>query len=85
MDNFVFQNHTRIYFGKGVVEEYLAKLLQPYGKNVLLAYGGGSIKPSMSGASRHRATTRRWPPPGWRPWPISSARWACRRPCSNWA
>ncbi|MBD5418136.1 MAG: iron-containing alcohol dehydrogenase [Desulfovibrio sp.] len=44
MNNFVFQNHTRIYFGKGVVEEYLAKLLQPYGKNVLLAYGGGSIK-----------------------------------------
>lgn len=44
MNNFVFQNHTRIYFGKGVVGEYLAKLLQPYGKNVLLAYGGGSIK-----------------------------------------
>ena len=44
MDNFVFQNHTRIYFGKGVVAEYLAKLLAPYGKNVLLAYGGGSIK-----------------------------------------
>ena len=44
MDSFVFQNHTRIYFGKGVVQEYLAKLLAPYGKNVLLAYGGGSIK-----------------------------------------
>ena len=44
MNNFVFQNHTRIYFGKGVVGQYLAKLLQPYGTNVLLAYGGGSIK-----------------------------------------
>lgn len=44
MNNFVFQNHTRIYFGKGVVQEYLSKLLAPYGKNVLLVYGGGSIK-----------------------------------------
>lgn len=44
MNNFVFQNHTRIYFGRGVVGQYLAKLLEPYGKNVLLAYGGGSIK-----------------------------------------
>ena len=35
MNNFVFQNHTRIYFGKGVVKEYLAKLLEPYGKNMM--------------------------------------------------
>ena len=44
MNDFVFQNHTRIYFGKGVVQQYLGKLLAPYGKNVLLVYGGGSIK-----------------------------------------
>lgn len=44
MDNFIFQNHTRIYFGKGVIKEYLGKLLEPYGTNVLLAYGGGSVK-----------------------------------------
>lgn len=44
MNNFVFQNHTRIYFGRGVVNEYLTKLLVPYGTNVMIAYGGGSVK-----------------------------------------
>lgn len=44
MDNFIFQNHTRIYFGKGVVKEYLGKLLEPYGTNVLLAYGAAPSK-----------------------------------------
>ena len=48
MNNFVFQNQTRIYFGKGVVKEYLAKLLEPYGRNVMIAYGGGSVKKNRS-------------------------------------
>jgi len=44
MNNFVFENSTKVYFGKGCVKEYLADALRSYGKNVLLAYGGGSIK-----------------------------------------
>lgn len=34
---------TRLYFGKGVIEK-LEESLNEFGKNVLLAYGGGSIK-----------------------------------------
>jgi len=44
MNNFVFENSTKVYFGKGCVKEYLADALSSYGNNVLLAYGGGSIK-----------------------------------------
>lgn len=43
MENFVFHAPTEIYFGKGQIEN-LAKILEKYGKNVLLTYGGGSIK-----------------------------------------
>ena len=34
---------TKLYFGEGQIKR-LAKSLEPFGKNVLLAYGGGSIK-----------------------------------------
>lgn len=44
MNNFVFENTTKVYFGQGGVKEYLESLLGGYGHNVLLAYGGGSIK-----------------------------------------
>lgn len=44
MNNFIFQNPTQVYFGKGCTKEYLVKELAAFGKNVLLAYGGGSIK-----------------------------------------
>lgn len=43
MNNFIFQNTTKVYFGRGCVKEYLACLTGPY-QTVLLAYGGGSIK-----------------------------------------
>ncbi|GAE36718.1 iron-containing alcohol dehydrogenase [Halalkalibacter akibai] len=43
MDPFVFQNPTKLIFGKGQ-NETLAKEVVKYGKNVLLVYGGGSIK-----------------------------------------
>lgn len=43
MNNFIFQNATKVYFGKGCVGEYL-KCLTADAKTVLLAYGGGSIK-----------------------------------------
>lgn len=45
MDNFIFDNATKIYFGKDQIKA-LPSLLQTFGKNVLLVYGGGSIKRS---------------------------------------
>ena len=44
MNNFLFENKTKVYFGKGGVKEYLGCLLEHYGDTVMLAYGGGSIK-----------------------------------------
>lgn len=44
MNNFIFENATKTYFGKGCVKEYLTCLTRQYGKNVMFAYGGGSIK-----------------------------------------
>ena len=44
MNNFIFENKTKVYFGKGGVKEYLGSLLKNYGETVMLAYGGGSIK-----------------------------------------
>lgn len=44
MNNFIFENSTKAYFGKGCVKEYLSCLTKHYGPNVMFAYGGGSIK-----------------------------------------
>ena len=44
MNNFIFENKTKVYFGKGCAKEYLTCLLKKYGNHVMLAYGGGSIK-----------------------------------------
>lgn len=44
MNNFIFENKTKVYFGRGCAKEYLTYLLKQYGSNVMLAYGGGSIK-----------------------------------------
>ncbi|TQS72049.1 iron-containing alcohol dehydrogenase [Ornithinibacillus gellani] len=43
MNPFIFENPTRLIFGEGQLKE-LPKQLAPYGKKVLLLYGGGSIK-----------------------------------------
>jgi alcohol dehydrogenase YqhD (iron-dependent ADH family) len=43
MDNFRFNAYTEMYFGKGQIAQ-LPNILKNYGKNVLLVYGGGSIK-----------------------------------------
>ena len=43
MNNFIFQNSTKVYFGQGCVKEYLACLTKE-ANVVMLAYGGGSIK-----------------------------------------
>ncbi len=41
--NFEFCNPTKIFFGKGAIENLEAEL-KGYGKTVMLVYGGGSIK-----------------------------------------
>ena len=45
MQNFDYMTPTRLIFGRGAVDK-LADAIRPYGKRVLLAYGGGSIKKS---------------------------------------
>ncbi|WP_172194015.1 iron-containing alcohol dehydrogenase [Saccharibacillus qingshengii] len=45
MKSFTFYNPTRLIFGKGQLEQ-LKTLVPQYGKNILLVYGGGSIKRS---------------------------------------
>jgi len=42
---FRYQNPTELYFGRGMLET-LRKTVPAYGRNVLLVYGGGSIKKS---------------------------------------
>ena len=43
MNNFIFENATKVFFGQGCVKEYLRCLVKPY-DTVMLAYGGGSIR-----------------------------------------
>lgn len=43
MDNFIFQNPTKIIFGKDAENE-VGKEVSIYSKKILLHYGGGSIK-----------------------------------------
>lgn len=44
MNNFIFENSTKVYFGTGCVKEYLKSVVEDYGSTVMLCYGGGSIK-----------------------------------------
>lgn len=43
MDNFVFQNSTKIIFGRGT-EQNAGEEVKQYSNKILLHYGGGSIK-----------------------------------------
>lgn len=43
LGNFVYANPTKLFFGDEA-QKNLAKALMPFGKKVLLTYGGGSIK-----------------------------------------
>ena len=43
LGNFSYSNPTKLYFGENALE-YLREELSHYGKNILLVYGGGSIK-----------------------------------------
>ena len=42
MNNFKFQNPTRLIFGKGMIAE-LSKAI-PAGKRIMITFGGGSVK-----------------------------------------
>lgn len=44
MQKFVYGYETKVYFGEGAVKDYLAGAVSSYGENVMLAYGGGSVK-----------------------------------------
>ncbi len=44
MEKFNYNYPVRVHFGQGCFKDSLKQELQRYGKNVLLAYGGGSIK-----------------------------------------
>ena len=43
LGNFKYENPTALYFGNKAMD-YLHRELPKYGKNVVLIYGGGSIK-----------------------------------------
>lgn len=43
MNNFIFENSTKVIFGQGCVKEFLACKVRPF-QRILLAYGGGSIQ-----------------------------------------
>lgn len=44
MNEFVFTYPTKVYFGEGALEKALAAECGKYGKTVMLAYGGASLK-----------------------------------------
>lgn len=44
MQKFVYEYATKVYFGEGAAREHLAAAVSAYGPNVMLAYGGGSVK-----------------------------------------
>lgn len=43
MEAFIYQNPTKLIFGRGQLS-HLSDEIKPYGSNILLVYGGGSIK-----------------------------------------
>lgn len=43
MNNFIYENRTKVYFGPGCVKEFLDSLIKDY-DTVMLAYGMGSVK-----------------------------------------
>ena len=44
MNTFTYSYPVKVYFGEKTAEKNLASELKEYGKNVLLAYGGSSVK-----------------------------------------
>lgn len=46
MKEFVYSYPMKVYFGEGAARKAIAAELGRFGKTVMLAYGGGSIKKS---------------------------------------
>ena len=46
MNDFMYYMPVRVYFGQGGVKKHLARELEKYGKNIMVVYGGGSVKRS---------------------------------------
>lgn len=44
MNEFTFSYPTKVYFGQDSLEKALQMELDKYGKTVMLAYGGASLK-----------------------------------------
>lgn len=44
MNQFMYSYPTKVYFGEGAAKQVLPQELGKYGKTVMLAYGGGSVK-----------------------------------------
>ena len=44
MNKFVMNHMPKVYFGEGALKDALTQECQHYGPNVLIAYGGGSVK-----------------------------------------
>ena len=44
MNSFNYVNPVKVYFGQNTAASAFAEELPKYGKNVMLAYGGGSVK-----------------------------------------
>ena len=59
MNNFIFENKTKVYFGKGGVKEYLGCLLKQYGPTVMLQvlsgeghmYSGQAVRQTIDSIS----------------------------------
>lgn len=44
MNNFIFENTTKVFFGEGCVREYLRCLIKHYEGTVMFAYGGDCVR-----------------------------------------
>jgi alcohol dehydrogenase YqhD (iron-dependent ADH family) len=44
MQNFIYHMPVKVYFEEGGVKKYLSKEMEKYGKNIMIVYGGGSVK-----------------------------------------
>ena len=44
MKSFIFEKIPKVYFGEGSLKQALSTELKKIGSNVMVAYGGGSIK-----------------------------------------
>ena len=44
MNDFIYSYPTKVYFGQGATKKALTAELWKFGKTIMIAYGGGSVK-----------------------------------------